>query len=48
MIETALAKVGLSAMSVAMVQSLSAPTIWTPEKPSEFSVDRSCSYQEML
>ena len=28
---TALAKVELDAMSLAMLQSLSAPTIWTPE-----------------
>ena len=31
MIDTALAKAELSAMSVAMLQSLSAPTIWTAE-----------------
>ena len=31
-----------------MVQSLSAPTICTPEYPAAFSADRSCSYQVML
>ena len=48
MIETAFANAELPAMSVAMDQSLSAPTICTPENPSAFSVDRNCSYQEML